>query len=98
MPTMEARDHRVVAGMRRQSELRRRRLGEGTRLIGWKDGFGAEAARQKLAIAAPLVGFLLDDAVLRTGATVSLAGWQKPVAEPEIAIHLGRDVPAAADP
>ena len=28
---------------------------------------------------------------------MSLAGWAKPVAEPEIAVHIGRDVSAGAD-
>jgi 2-keto-4-pentenoate hydratase len=93
-------DPRIAQGMRRQSELRARRLDAGARLIGWKVGFGAPAAKERLKIESPLVGFLLDQAVLSSGATVSLRGWQKPVAEPEIAIHLGRDVapdaPAAA--
>ena len=92
-----ADDPRIAHGMRRQSELRRKRLDAGAKLIGWKVGFGAPAAKEKLQIAAPLVGFLLDRAVLPAGATVSLGGWQKPVAEPEIAVYLGRDVPAGAD-
>jgi len=90
-------DRRVAAGMRRQSELRQRRVADGATLIGWKVGFGTEAAKQKLGITAPLVGFLLDRSRLTSGTTVSLAGWQKPAAEPEIAVHLGRDVPADAD-
>jgi 2-keto-4-pentenoate hydratase len=90
-------DRRLIEGMRRQSELRRARLAAGATLIGWKVGFGNEAGRQKLGIAAPLVGFLLDRARLPDGATVSLGGWQKPVAEPEIAVHFDRDVPPDAD-
>jgi 2-keto-4-pentenoate hydratase len=90
-------DPRIAAGLRRQSALRRSRLEAGARLVGWKVGFGAPAAKEKLRIAAPLVGFLLDRALLPSGATVAIAGWQKPVAEPEIAIHLGQDVPAGAD-
>jgi 2-keto-4-pentenoate hydratase len=34
---------------------------------------------------------------LENGATVSLAGWSKPVFEPEIALHMGADLPARAD-
>jgi 2-keto-4-pentenoate hydratase len=60
-------------------------------------GFGAPAAKEKLKIESALVGFLLDRAVLPDGASVSLAGWSKPVAEPEIAIEIGRDVPASAN-
>ena len=34
----------------------------------------------------------------RPGAKVSLQGWQKPVAEPEIAAYIGQDVPARRRP
>jgi len=93
----EWRDPRIAEGMRLQAELRRRRAQAGAKLIGWKVGFGAPAAKQKLKIEAPLVGFLTDQALLPSGATIALGDWQKPVAEPEIAIHLGRDVPGNAD-
>src|SRR5262247_3739171 len=83
--------------MQRQSALRAQRLQTGARVIGWKVGFGAPAAMQKLRLTGPLVGFLLDQAVLPSGASVSLRGWHKPLAEPEIAILLGRYVAADAD-
>ena len=83
--------------MRRQFALFEERKRTGAKRIGWKVGFGAPAAKEKLGIAMPLVGFLLDRAVLPDGATVSLAGWTKPAAEPEIAIELARDVPEAAE-
>ena len=83
--------------MAAQLGRRRERLAAGERALGWKVGFGAPAAMQKLAIKAPLVGFLTDRALVATGATVSLSGWSKPVAEPEIAVHMGRDLPAGAD-
>ncbi len=37
-------DPRIAGGMRRQMELRKRRLNEGAHQIGWKVGFGAPAA------------------------------------------------------
>src|SRR5215510_1454561 len=83
--------------MQRQSALRAQRLQAGAKLIGWKVGFGAPAAMEKLKLTGPLVGFLLDQGMLPSGATVKVAGWHKPVAEPEIAILLGRDVAADAD-
>lgn len=91
-------DPRVRAGMERQLEARRRALEGGARPLGWKLGFGAAAARERLGLDAPLVGYLLEGARLPTGATVSLAGWTAPVAEPEIAVHLGRDLAATDDP
>ncbi len=89
-------DERIAKGMQRQFALLREREQSGARRIGWKVGFGSPAAKERLQLDAPLIGFLLDRAVLADGATVSLAGWTKPVAEPEIAIEMGRDLPAGA--
>jgi 2-keto-4-pentenoate hydratase len=90
-------DPRILRGMAVQLGRRRERLDAGERPLGWKVGFGAPAAMQKFAIKAPLIGFLTDRALVATGATVSLAGWSKPVAEPEIAVHMRRDLSAGAD-
>jgi 2-keto-4-pentenoate hydratase len=67
-------DPRIAAGLRKQSALRRNRLEAGAELIGWKVGFGAPAAKERLRIVAPLVGFLLDTALLPSGATVAVTG------------------------
>lgn len=83
--------------MAAQLDRRRERLNAGEKPLGWKVGFGAPAAMQKLAIGTPLVGFLTDRSLVATGATVSLADWKKPVAEPEIAVHMGRKLSAGAD-
>jgi 2-keto-4-pentenoate hydratase len=90
-------DPRIANGMRAQFELRRKRLDAGARQIGWKVGMGAPALQEKLRLTAPIVGFLLDSAPLPSGANVSLKGWQKPVAEAEIAAYIGHDLPADAD-
>jgi 2-keto-4-pentenoate hydratase len=96
-------DARIAAGMRAQLELRRRAIAAGAQPIGWKVGFGAPTALAKLAISGPLIGFMLDRNVLAPGATVPLAGWVKPAAEPEIAVEIAADLPgggtraAAAD-
>ena len=90
-------DARVVRGMRAQLELRRKRLNAGDAPLGWKVGFAAPAMLQRLDITGPLVGFLTRNARVQSGGSVSLAGWVKPVAEPEIAVHIGRDVSAGAD-
>jgi 2-keto-4-pentenoate hydratase len=90
-------DPRIVRGMRAQLAKRRARIDAGEAPLGWKVGFGAPAAMTKLGITAPLVGFLMRPALLPSGATASLAGWVKPVAEPEIAVHMGRDLPSGAD-
>jgi 2-keto-4-pentenoate hydratase len=78
-------------------ELRQRLLDGGAKQIGWKVGLGAPAMQAKCGLTAPIVGFLLDRAELASGATVSLAGWKKPVAEAEIAAYIGCDLPAGAN-
>jgi len=78
-------DARVVRGMRAQLEVRRARLASGDAPLGWKVGFAAPEMLKQLDISGPLVGFLTRNALVQSGASVSLAGWAKPVAEPEIA-------------
>jgi len=89
-------DPRIARGMRAQLALLGRRLQDGDTLLGWKVGFGAPAALEKLGINAPLVGFLTQRARLEAGAMVSLAGWKKPAAEAEIAVHMRTDLAAGA--
>ncbi len=87
-------DARIAAGMRKQLELRRQAIRDGATPIGWKVGFGAPAALAKYAISAPLLGYMLDRNMLASGATVSLGGWVKPAAEPEIAVEMAADLAA----
>src|SRR5262249_44083798 len=90
-------DARVVRGLRTQLEVRRKRLDGGDAPLGWKVGFAAPEMLKRLDVSGPLIGFLTRKALVHSGANVSLAGWAKPVAEPEIAVHVGRDFPAGAD-
>lgn len=89
-------DPRVARGMAAELGHWRRRLAAGEKPLGWKVGFGAAGAMEKLSIKAPLVGFLTDRALLPSGAVVSLSGWTKPAAEAEIAVHMGKDLPGGA--
>jgi 2-keto-4-pentenoate hydratase len=90
-------DPRVRRGMERQLELRRCLLDDGARPIGWKLGLGTAAAMERHGIGAPLVGFLTNLGLREPGAEVELGDWGKPTAEPEIAVHVARDVPADGD-
>jgi len=90
-------DPRIAQGMRAQMALRGQLLADGAQQIGWKVGLGAPAAQEKLKLTAPLVGFVLDRALLESGATVPIGGWQRPVAEAEIAAYIGQDLPAHAN-
>jgi len=92
-------DHPLIAkGMTAQLATRRARIAVGEKSLGWKVGFGAPASMQRLGLAAPLIGYLMERALVPSGATVSLKGWAKPVAEPEIAVRMGRDLVANAAP
>jgi 2-keto-4-pentenoate hydratase len=90
-------DVRIAKGMRAQLAMRKRRFEEGAKQAGWKVGLGAPVVMAKLGLAMPLVGFVLDRALLPVNAAISVAGWQKPVAEAEIAAFIGRDLPGDAD-
>jgi 2-keto-4-pentenoate hydratase len=90
-------DPRIQRGMTEQLAKRRARIAAGETPLGWKVGFGAPAMMETFKITAPLVGFLMQRALIPSGGTASLAGWAKPVAEPEIAVHIGRDLPGGGD-
>jgi 2-keto-4-pentenoate hydratase len=96
MATAPWEDPRIARGMRAQLAALQAREREGDALIGWKVGFGAPAAMEKLGITAPLVGFLLRRARLEPGAIVSLSGWKKPAAEAEIAVQMLADLAGSA--
>lgn len=90
-------DARVEAGMRAQLQARAQLLAEGDQGIGWKVGFNAPAAQERLGIDRALTGFLVRSRVLATGSTHALDG-ASVVAEPEIAVELARDVAAGTEP
>jgi 2-keto-4-pentenoate hydratase len=92
-----AADPRVARGMEAQLERRSQRLRGGDRSLGWKLGFGAPAAKDKLAISAPLVGCLFGSGRLDPGAVVAIGRFANPALEPEVAVHLARDLPPGAD-
>ncbi len=95
-------DPRIIEGMAAQRALLERLQLDGARVIGFKAGFGAGATLERLRIGAPLIGFLTDRTRLDTGpdllTTVDLSGWRRPLAEAEIAVRLGRDLPSEVGP
>ena len=94
---MKAWDHPLIQkGMPLQLAKRQARIAAGERPLGWKVGLGAPAAMQKVGITAPIVGFLMQRALLLSGSTVSLDGWVKPVAEAEICVRMMSDLRGGA--
>jgi 2-keto-4-pentenoate hydratase len=91
------RDPRILRGMEKQLRLRQDRLNAGERSVGWKVGFGASAALQRLGLDAPLIGFLTDKTLLPSNASVPIQGWTKPAMEPEVAVYMGQDLARITD-
>jgi len=90
-------DPRIACGMTAQFRLRDELLVAGEKPLGWKLAFGGPAAMERLRTNVPLVGFLLQSALLPSGSMLSISDWKKPAAEPEIAVHLGKDLPSDSD-
>lgn len=96
------RDTRIAAGMVAQRALLEHMGADGAQVIGFKAGFGSTGAFELLRIDAPLIGFLTDRTLLASGpsaavgagASADLSGWHRPVVEAEVAVLLGRDLPA----
>lgn len=86
----------IKQGMTAQLATRRARIAAGEKPLGWKVGMGAPASMQRLALQAPLVGFLMQRALLPSGSTVSLKGYRTPVMEPEIAVRMTSDLAGGA--
>jgi 2-keto-4-pentenoate hydratase len=65
--------------------------------LGWKVAFGSPKALAQLGLERPLVARLPASGRLADGATVSLAGWTRPLLEAEVAIWVGRGLGAAIE-
>jgi 2-keto-4-pentenoate hydratase len=65
--------------------------------VGWKVGLNAPAVMEELGLQHPVIGFLTRATVVEQGASHSLGGTTKPLAEPEVSIELRRDVKAGAE-
>ena len=88
----------IKKGMMAQLAKRRARIAAGEKSLGWKLGFGAPATMQKLGLAAPLVGYLMQRALLPSGGIVSFKTYLRPVAEPEIFVRMAHDLPGGISP
>lgn len=82
----------VRNGMARMLDNRARLMERGEAMIGWKLAFGAPAWLEKFGTSGPLLGFLPGSRKRPSGALVSVAGWTRPVAEPELAVYIREDV------
>jgi 2-keto-4-pentenoate hydratase len=88
----EAVDPRAAAGLAPQLRRRAQLLADGAEPVGWKVGFNMPAVQQAFGIAEPISGFLTTATLVPAGESHSLAGAGRPVAEPELAIHIGAEL------
>lgn len=89
-------DPRIARGMAVQLTHWHQRRKAGEKPLGWKAGFGTAEAMERYRIDAPLIGHMTDHTLLRSGEAVDVTGWQRPIAEPEIAVFIGRNVARGA--
>jgi 2-keto-4-pentenoate hydratase len=87
-------DQRVAAGLPAQLALREELLSQGAQPVGWKIGFNMPAVQKAFGITEPISGFITSASVVPSGGTHSLNGAGQPMAEPEVAIHIGAEVEA----
>jgi len=85
-------DPAVREGTRRMLAQRNILLESGETMAGWKLAFGAPRWLERFGLDGPVVGYLPASNVREPGASVSCEGWTMAVAEPEIAVYLGRDI------
>jgi 2-keto-4-pentenoate hydratase len=93
----ETVDARVVAGLPVQLTSRAELLAGGAEPVGWKVGFNMPAVQQAFGISQPICGFLTTATLVSAGDSHSLAGAGQPMAEPELAIHIGAELAADCD-
>jgi len=66
-------------------------LHSGAARVGWKIGLNVPAVQEKLGIDRSVIGHLTTATLVGADGAHSLAGAEKPMAEPEIAIEVGPD-------
>lgn len=89
-------DPRIARGMAQQLTRWHQRIRAGEKALGWKAGFGTTDAMERLKLHAPLIGHLTDQSQLRSGESVDVSGWAHALAEPEIAVYIGKNVARGA--
>lgn len=75
-----------------QSELRRRFIAQGHRLVGWKAGLTSKAKMRQMGVDTPSIGFLTDRMARPENSAVSVTGLVHPRVECEVAFVTAKDL------
>ncbi|UUX50869.1 hypothetical protein NUH88_04010 [Nisaea acidiphila] len=81
-----------------QAFVAQRREATGAGVAGYKIALTSKAMQDFVGVGHPLLGAIFDDTLHEAPAEISLGAFQRVGVEFELALRLGRDVPAAADP
>ncbi len=84
----------LAAGIAAQRALART-MGADSPARGFKVGATAQTMQDYLGLPGPLAGFMPEAGLHGSDSTLAYAGFVAPGVECEIAVHLGRDLPAA---
>jgi 2-oxo-3-hexenedioate decarboxylase len=91
-------DPRVLQGLREQLASWRAELKGGARRVGWKIGLNVPEIQEALGIDEPVIGYLTTATLLEPGGEYFGRDALQLNVEAEIALEIGRDVPASVDP
>ncbi len=87
---------KIQQGMSRQLALWRDTVARRQQRFGWKIGFNMAADQQRLGLPSAMAGFLSSGRLLASGSRYQASASATLLIEPEVALLLGRDVPAGA--
>jgi 2-oxo-3-hexenedioate decarboxylase len=90
--TSEYPDMTVEDGYAVQSELRRRFIESGHRLVGWKAGLTSKAKMEQMGVNLPSIGFLTDRMARPENSVISTSDLVHPRVECEVAFVTGKDL------
>ena len=82
----------IADGYAVQSELRRRLLAAGHRLVGWKAGLTSKAKMLQMGVDVPSIGFLTDRMARPENSVVTTADLVHPRVEAEVAFVMAREL------
>lgn len=78
----------IADGYAVQSELRRRFIAQGHKLVGWKAGLTSKAKMQQMGVSVPSIGFLTDRMARPENSAITTADMVHPRVECEVAFVM----------